>query len=82
MDKNEFSFEALFNCCDFRFSESPSFKEDYAELNSIFETEMCTSDLKNRLDSVAHRCIYDARSDAFKQGFRFAVKSIKFMLKI
>ncbi len=57
MEKTEFSFETLFNCCDFRFSESPSFKEDYAELNSIFENEMCKSDLKNRLDSVTHRCI-------------------------
>ncbi|MDE5741823.1 MAG: hypothetical protein K2H90_05175 [Oscillospiraceae bacterium] len=82
MEENEFSFEALFNCCDFHFSESHSFKEDCAELNSIFENEMCNSDLCSKLDNITHRCIYEARSDAFKQGFRFAVRSIKFMLKI
>lgn len=82
MDTNEFSFEALFNCCDFCFSESYSFKEDFAELDSILENEMCRSDLRSRLDNAVQRCIFEARSDAFKQGFCFAVKSIKFLLKI
>lgn len=82
MDANEFSFETLFNCCDFHFSESQSFKKDYAELNRIFEDEMSKSDLQSKLDNVTHRCIYEARADAFKQGFSYAIKSIKFMLKI
>lgn len=82
MDCNEFSFEALFNCNDFCFCESQDFKEDYEELSSMIENEMCISDLRSRLDTIAHRCIYEAHSDAFKQGFTFAVKQIKFMLKI
>lgn len=82
MDTNEFNFEALFNCCDFRFSESQDFKEDYEELTGMIENEMCISDLRSRLDSTAHRCIYEAHADAFKQGFSFAIKQIKFMLKI
>ncbi|MDE6764062.1 MAG: hypothetical protein K2J73_10350 [Oscillospiraceae bacterium] len=82
MDPNEFSFGALFNCADFRFSESLAFKEAFAELNNILETELCKSDLRSRLDNAANRCIFEARSDAFKQGFCFAVKSIKFLLKI
>ena len=56
--------------------------EDYEELSSMIENEMCVSDLRSRLDTIAHRCIYEAHSDAFKQGFAFAVKQIKFMLKI
>ena len=79
MDANEFSFEALFNCNDFRFDESHSFIESYAELNSMLENEMYKSDLQSRLDRVTHQCIYDAHADAFKQGFSFAVKSIKFI---
>lgn len=82
MDPNEFSFGALFNCADFRFSESLAFKEDFAELNSILESEMCNSNLRGRLDNAANRCIFEARAAAFKQGFCFAVKSIKFLLKI
>lgn len=38
--------------------------------------------LRKRLDEVTIRCIQEARMDAFKQGFAFAVKTIKFMLKI
>lgn len=82
MDNNEFSFEALFNCCDFRFDESEQFKEDFAKLNDILETEMCNSNLRNKLDNAAHSCIFEARTNAFKQGFGFAVKSLKFILKV
>lgn len=48
----------------------------------MIENEMCISDLRSRLDSTAHRCIYEAHADAFIQGFFFAIKQIKFMLKI
>lgn len=82
MDANEFSFKALFNCCDFHFDESERFKDDFAKLNDILETEMCKSDLRNRLDNAAHSCIYEARANAFEQGFRYAVQTMKFLLKL
>ena len=81
MDANEFSFEALFNCCDFDFDESKKFKKAYAELNRILETDLKESDLRHRLDRIMLECIHEAHTNSFKQGFSFAVKSIKFILK-
>lgn len=82
MDTNEFSFKALFECPEFDFYENKKFKKDYSELCRIFEVEMGETPLRKRLDDVTIRCIQDARMDAFEQGFCFAVKSIKFLLKI
>lgn len=82
MDANEFSFEALFNSNDFHFDDCLAFKEEYAELNDILEVEIGGSELCGRLENAVESCIYEARAEAFKQGFCFAVKSIKFMLKI
>lgn len=82
METNEFSFEALFNSCDFCFDESLGYKKERAKLNDILEAEIRGNDLRNSLENSAMSCIYEARTDAFKQGFGFAVRSIKFLLKV
>lgn len=82
MDTNEFSFEALFNCCDFDFAESHKFKKAYAEFNRILENDIKEKEFRHRLDKVTLECIHEAHANAFRQGFSFAIRSIKFMLKI
>lgn len=82
MDENEFSFDALFDCPEFDFYENKKFKKTYSELCRILEVDMGENELRKRLDDVTIRCIQEARTDAFRQGFCFAVKSIKFILKI
>ena len=82
MDANKFSFNALFECPEFDFYENKEFKKSYSELCRILEVDMGETALRKRLDEVTIRCIQEARMDAFKQGFAFAVKSIKFLLKI
>ncbi len=82
MDANEFSFNALFECPEFEFYENKEFKKSYAELCRILECDMKESELRRKLEQVTSKCVHEAHMDAFKQGFCFAVKSIKFMLKI
>lgn len=82
MDENEFSFEALFESPVFDFYENKAFKKSYAELCRILECDMKEAALRQRLNEVTNECIREAHANAFKQGFCFAVKSIKFMLKI
>ena len=82
MDANEFSFEALFECPEFDFYENKEFKKSYAELRRIIECDMKENELGSRLGYAADKCIQNARANSFKQGFSFAVRSIKFILKI
>ncbi|MDE6764635.1 MAG: hypothetical protein K2J73_13290 [Oscillospiraceae bacterium] len=82
MDINDFSFDALLECDVFARYESI---ETRCAMNSLFEyIEKNVSDVKTV--NMIHGALSDCRSyifnDAFKQGFCFAVKTIKFMLKI
>ena len=82
MDYNEFSFDALLDSDDFCRYESI---ETRCAMNSLFDLiEKNVSDPKT-VDAI-RAAGRDYRShlfdDAFKQGFCFAVKTIKFMLKI
>ncbi|MDE6747002.1 MAG: hypothetical protein K2J72_10265 [Oscillospiraceae bacterium] len=82
MDNNQFSLDALLDSDDFCRYESI---ETRCAMDRLFElVEKNVSDAKTvDVIRVAGR---DYRShlfnDAFKQGFCFAVKTIKFMLKI
>lgn len=82
MDNNEFSFDALLNCDEF--SRNESFTTYYAKSNFLKVVGEYVSDegavkkIKRECEDVAY-CVFN---DAFKQGFCFAVKSAKFMLKI
>ncbi len=82
MDNNEFSFDALLESDEFTRYESK-------ETKRFFQTfcEFVENNTKDRIFADEfHDCISDYGNaifnDAFKQGFCFAVKSIKFMLKI
>ncbi len=82
MDNNQFSFEALLESDDFCRYESI---ETRCAMNSLFDlVENNVSD-KKIVDMIHGACSnYGRRKfcDAFAQGFCFAVKSIKFMMKI
>lgn len=82
MDNNEFSFDALLDSDEFARYESKETKRffcafcEFVENNTkdcIFEDEF-----HDRISDYGNSVF----NDAFKQGFCFAVKSMKFMLKI
>lgn len=81
MDNNEFSFDALLNCDEF--SRYKSLETMYAMDDFLKAVRECVSDEKavekiKRENTNLTYCIFN---DAFKQGFCFAVKSFKFLLK-
>ena len=81
MDYNEFSLDALLDSDCFIRNESV---ETRCAMNNLFEfIEKNISDKK--IVDMIHGACSDYGSykfnDAFKQGFCFAVKTIKFMLK-
>lgn len=82
MDINEFSFDALLDSDCFIHYESV---ETRCAMNNLFKLiENNVSDEK-AVDMIHGACSdYGSYkfNDAFKQGFCFAVKSLKFMLKI
>lgn len=82
MDTNEFSFDALLKCGGFRSYESTKTSYAYNELERYIEKNIKDSDLADELKSNVelYKCL--SFDDGFKQGFCFAVKSLKFMLKI
>lgn len=82
MDNNEFDLDALLDCDEFARCESI---ETRCAMNSLFDLiKKNVSDTKT-VDFIrgASRNYRDfVYKDAFKQGFCFAVKAMKFMLKI
>lgn len=82
MDINEFSLDALLDCDEFARRESI---ETRCAMDRLFEhIEMNISDTKtvDMIHSIASDCRCYIFNDAFKQGFCFAVKAMKFMMKI
>ena len=82
MDNNEFSFDALFKCSEFRRCESTKTSYAYNELEHFISKNIKDDDIADELKSdIEHyRCL--SFDDGFKQGFCFAVKAIKFLMKI
>ena len=82
MDNNEFSFDALFDNDDFNRYESKETKRFFDALCEFMENNI----KENILEDAFHDHISEYRNsifdDGFKQGFCFAVKSIKFLMKI
>lgn len=81
MDNNEFSLDALLRCDEFSRTESLAAfyaKSDFgAVVREHVSDEEAVEKIKRECEDVAY-CVFD---DAFKQGFCFAVKSVKFLLK-
>lgn len=81
MDNNEFSFDALFHNDDFIRYESKETTRVFCEFDEFAETH-CKDIFADELHELISDYGSTVFSDGFKQGFCFAVKSIKFLMKI
>ncbi|MBD5147012.1 MAG: hypothetical protein HDT21_14080 [Ruminococcus sp.] len=81
MDNNEFDLDALLDCDAFVRYESVEAKcamDDFLKtVKENTDGEKTVEKIKRDLNDL----VYYTFNDAFKQGFCFAVKSVKFLLK-
>lgn len=82
MDNNEFSFDALLDCDVFVRSESVEARCALIRLSELVEKNVGDEKTADIIQGAESDYAYYLFRDAFKQGFCFAVKSLKFMLKI
>lgn len=82
MDPNEFSFDALFSSSEFMHVESARTSEEFNELEKFLEENVRDEKVSFGIKNLAENYGCAAYKDAFEQGFCFAVKSIKFILKV
>lgn len=82
MDNNEFSFDALLRCSGFFTYESTKTSYAYNEMEQFISKNIKDSDISDELKMIAEAYKCSSFDDGFKQGFCFAVKAMKFMLKI
>lgn len=82
MDCNEFSFDALFDNSNFKVYESKELLSAYDELNRVLVSNTNNAVTLSNIESAVLGCISEAQRASFIQGFCFAVKSIKFLMKI
>lgn len=81
MDNNEFNLDELLRCDEFSRYESMETRD---AMNDFLETVKENTDGEKAAEKIKRDCddlIYCTFHDAFKQGFCFAVKSVKFLLK-
>lgn len=82
MDNNEFSFKALFNNSDFVRYESVKSREAVRNFCDYVSQNIKNPDIADEIQDFANDCSCADFEAAFEQGFCFAVKALKFMLKI
>ncbi|MDE5741911.1 MAG: hypothetical protein K2H90_05625 [Oscillospiraceae bacterium] len=82
MDPNEFSFDALFSCSEFMYVESARTSDNFNELENFLKENVKDDKISHEIKNLTENYGCAAYKDAFEQGFCFAVKSIKFLLKI
>lgn len=82
MDCNEISFKALFDNGEFKIYESGELLSAFKELNIVLESHIGDPELRSCIESAALDCTTEAQRASFEQGFCFAVKSIKFLMRI
>ncbi len=82
MDPNEFSFDKLLSCSEFISVQSARTSNELNELESFLAENVKDEKISLQIKNIAENYGCAAYNDAFKQGFCFAVKSIKFLLKI
>lgn len=82
MDPNEFSLDALLSCSDFMSVESARTTYSSNKLETFLKENVKDNDVSSEIKRLAEDYACSSYNDAFKQGFCFAVKSIKFLLKI
>lgn len=81
MNCNKFSFDALFGSSDYKIHESKELLSAFRKLNDVLELYVNESDIRQKIENAALDCTISAQRGSFKQGFKFAVKSIIFILK-
>ncbi|MCM1022822.1 MAG: hypothetical protein NC395_02040 [Prevotella sp.] len=82
MDCNKFSLEALLDCSEFVRCESADTRCALVNFSELVEKHVGDGKTADMIrDAESDYACYLFR-DAFKQGFCFAVKSLKFMLGI
>lgn len=81
MYNNEFDLDALLDCDDFPRRKSP--ETIYAADDFLKAVTECISDEKSaeKIKRENTNLMYYTFNDAFKQGFCFAVRTVKFLLK-
>lgn len=82
MDNNEFSLDALLDCDVFVRSESVETRCALNRLSDLIEKNIGDEKTVDMIQGAESDYACYVYRDAFKQGFCFAVKSLKFMLKI
>ena len=82
MDANEFSFEALFKNSEFKVYESEELLAAFKNLNDVLESYVKDTMIRSKIESAALDCSLEAQHGSFKQGFCFAVKLFKSIMKI
>ena len=82
MDQNEFSFEALFSCSEFKRYTSLKYQKAYNRFYEFLENNLSDRDSIHDFESEANMYSSAAEEAGFEQGFCFAVKIMKFLSKI
>lgn len=82
MEPNEFSLDALLSCSDFKPEESMKTSDKFDEFEEFAEENVKDEKILFNIKTLAENYGCSSYNDGFKQGFCFAVKSIKFLLKI
>lgn len=81
MDNNEFSLDNLLDCGEFIHYESLETRNAMNCLFDIIKEKTADEETADYVISAANGYGCLVFNDAFKQGFCFAVKSVKFLLK-
>lgn len=82
MDNNLFSLDELLKNDKFVPYESKATERSYDEMMSFLKSNISKKNVCDEIESLADAYGNMNFDDGFKQGFCFAVKSIKFLMKI
>ena len=82
MDNNEFSFEALFKCGEFKRYSSSEYKQAFGRFHKFLEDNLDDRNIIDSFESEANLYCSFAEDSGFEQGFCFAVKLMRFLQNI
>ena len=79
MDLNKISFESLFECCEFKRYVSPNYTAATEKFYKFLEEKFSEFNVRCEFETEVNLYCTAAGGSGFEQGFRFAVKIIKFL---
>ena len=82
MDTNEISFDAVFRNDEFKIYESDELLAAFKKLNDVLESYITDAVIRTKIETAALDCSSAAQRSSFEQGFCFAVKLFKAIMKI